>query len=200
MSAPELRYTDRDVREDGSLVDLAQDYLRRYTGEFAFLVDLQEALVTRGRPLTVANVRGVLNCMRNDPRVCLTLPSPRFTEPEPRVPRLQVVEEDIEERRPRYKVEMTWHWPVLVSMHKGAQVWHLLDPLDSYLEVSPYLRQGSSERVIAVHLEAVCGWRKYDFVGSFQEAVESMELVAEVLPEPPEHRRPCATCTRLTDS
>lgn len=196
MSAPELRYTDRDVREDASLLPLAEDYLRGYTGDFAFLVDLRQALVSHGRPLTVANVRGVLNCMRNDPRVCLALPSPRALEPPVR--RLQVVEHDVEERRPRYTLKMGWHWPVLISTRKGAQVWHWLDARDTEVEVSPYLRQGSPDRVVTVRLEAVCGWSAWDHVPSLQAAVDSVEVVAEVLPEPPEDRRPCATCTRLT--
>jgi len=63
-----LKYTDRDVRENPEFFDYAVDYLRQYEGEFAFLVDCKMR-VASGWDLSVGMVRGVLNCMRNDPRV-----------------------------------------------------------------------------------------------------------------------------------
>lgn len=70
----ERKYTDRDVREDENLTDAAIDYLERYQGEFDFLVDCKMR-IANGSGLNVGMIRGVLNCMRHDPRV-KNLPEP----------------------------------------------------------------------------------------------------------------------------
>lgn len=75
-AAPELRYTDRDVRDDPSLVDLAVAYVMNYTGEFEPLVDAKEYLEEEGE-LTIALTRKVLNCMRHDANVMSRLPRPQ---------------------------------------------------------------------------------------------------------------------------
>ena len=74
--APEYRYTDRDVRADESLTDLAIAYLRAYTGEFEPLLEAKELYEEDGE-LPVAIVRRVLNCMRHDARVAADLPRPK---------------------------------------------------------------------------------------------------------------------------
>lgn len=74
-AAPGIKYTDRDVRENEDLTDEVYRYVRGYTGEFQFLVDAKMAL-ERDQYLPVPVVRGVLNCMRVDPRVAGTLPAP----------------------------------------------------------------------------------------------------------------------------
>ena len=74
-AAPQIKYTDRDLREDVALHDRAEEYARNYTGEFQFLIDAKMSLERDGGlPTPVA--RGVLNCMRVDPRVAGTLPPP----------------------------------------------------------------------------------------------------------------------------
>lgn len=75
-NAPLTKYTDRDVREDSSLVEMALAYLRTYEGEFQFLVDCKMRLATE-TPFTPGMVRGILNCMRVDPR------APEMPEPLP---------------------------------------------------------------------------------------------------------------------
>lgn len=72
------RYNDRDVRDNPSLRQIAEDYLEQYTGEFEFLVDLKMRAAL-DYDLTDPMVRGVLNCMRNDPRV-VDLPEPGVHE------------------------------------------------------------------------------------------------------------------------
>ncbi len=72
--APERKYTDRDVRENPTFVDMVEEYLDRYTGDFEFLID-NKMRVARGMDLTTPQVRGVLNCMRHDPRIT-NLPEP----------------------------------------------------------------------------------------------------------------------------
>lgn len=73
MSA-DRKYTDRDVRENQSFYLTVIDYLENYEGEFDYLVDMKMR-VAMDRDLTVPMVRGVLNCMRHDPRVS-HLPEP----------------------------------------------------------------------------------------------------------------------------
>ena len=60
------KFTDRDIRDNPSLIYIAEEYLRGYTGDFEYLVACQEFLSDNGRiPASLA--RPVLNCMRNDP-------------------------------------------------------------------------------------------------------------------------------------
>src|SRR6478735_10697790 len=73
--APERKYTDRDVREDDSLRPIVESYLDTYEGEFDYLVDMKMTWAS-GRDLTTPQVRGVLNCMRHDPRLNIELPEP----------------------------------------------------------------------------------------------------------------------------
>lgn len=73
MSAA-LKYTDRDVRLNPAFYAVAVDYVFDYQGEFQYLLDCRER-ITSGGALTVGMVRGVLNCMRTDPRAPI-LPEP----------------------------------------------------------------------------------------------------------------------------
>lgn len=75
MIANDLRYTDRDVRDNPGVTARVVQYLREYTGEFEFLVDCK-ARVDNADDLSVGMIRGILNCMRNDPRV-IGLPTPK---------------------------------------------------------------------------------------------------------------------------
>lgn len=73
-TAPEVKYTDRDVRESEELVERALEYVRNYTGEFQYLIDMKLRVAQEG-DLTTPMIRGVLNCMRHDPRIT-DLPTP----------------------------------------------------------------------------------------------------------------------------
>jgi len=75
-TAPEIAYTDRDVREDSSLQPLALEYLRRYGGSFEPLVNAQE-LLKENNTLPTNIVRTVLNCMRYDSAVATSMPAPK---------------------------------------------------------------------------------------------------------------------------
>jgi hypothetical protein len=70
-----LKYTDRDVRENPGMIELAERFLEHYEGEFQFLVDAKRTF-RRGYTLNIATIRGVLNCMRSDSRVVHLLPEP----------------------------------------------------------------------------------------------------------------------------
>lgn len=75
-----IKYTDRDVRENPQYYDMVVEYLEQYQGEFEFLVSCKMR-VSSGIDLSVGMVRGVLNCMRADPRVGVMpepVPMPEF--------------------------------------------------------------------------------------------------------------------------
>lgn len=74
-TAPEMKYSDRDLRDDPSLMELAVAYILAYTGEFEPLVEAKEMYEEEGY-LTIPVARKVLNCMRHDARVAAELPPP----------------------------------------------------------------------------------------------------------------------------
>lgn len=76
-AAPEMKYTDRDVREDPDLTQLAIAYIANYTGEFDPLVEAKELFEEYGE-LTTPMIRKVLNCMRHDAQVVMQLPRPKY--------------------------------------------------------------------------------------------------------------------------
>jgi hypothetical protein len=69
------KYTDRDVRTNSDFYTLVCDYLLQYEGGFEFLIDCKMRL-EQNIDLSVGMVRGILNCMRVDPRV-KSLPEPQ---------------------------------------------------------------------------------------------------------------------------
>lgn len=73
-AAPETKYTDRDVRESPDLAEMAVEYVEQYGGEFEYLIDMKMRLA-QGYDLTTPMIRGILNCMRHDPRIT-GLPAP----------------------------------------------------------------------------------------------------------------------------
>jgi len=75
MGAPEYKYTDRDVRENANLREIAENYLIEYGGDFEPLVKAVQLLATEGN-LPTSMVRVVLNCMRHDANVVNDLPAP----------------------------------------------------------------------------------------------------------------------------
>lgn len=71
----ERKYTDRDVRENESLRDLAINYVLGYGGDFEPLVNAVDMLKEEG-DLPTNIIRVVLNCMRHDRNVAADLPQP----------------------------------------------------------------------------------------------------------------------------
>lgn len=89
----EWKYTDRDVREDGRLTELAITYLRTTGSTFEPIVRAQRVLAEEGA-LSVTAIRTVLNCMRQDFYLKIEMPIPERP--------LYVVPDD----RPRVKIDM----------------------------------------------------------------------------------------------
>lgn len=75
-----FKFTDDDVRRHPGYHDVVLSYLDQYHGSFTFLLDVKRR-VENGLDLTTGHVRGVLNCMRIDPRVQIPevddLPKPK---------------------------------------------------------------------------------------------------------------------------
>lgn len=91
-----LKYTDRDVRENPNFTNLAIDYLMDYEGEFAFLIDCKMRIAS-GMDLSVGMVRGILNCMRVDPR------APELPEPQVWDGEADVIPMPERRQRPSYR-------------------------------------------------------------------------------------------------
>lgn len=70
----EDRYTDRDVRENPRLALIAEWYALNYTGDFPYMKDMRDH-VQSGIELNVSAVRGIMNCLRNDPHMAGRVPS-----------------------------------------------------------------------------------------------------------------------------
>lgn len=86
LEAPEFKYSDRNVRENPELRDLAEAYIRAYGGDFEPLLNAKRELSRSGR-LETRTVRVVLNCMRYDVNASSALP-------EPQAPTLELVRKE----------------------------------------------------------------------------------------------------------
>jgi len=192
------RYTDRHVREDVSLIDVAEGYAQAYTGDFEFMVDIRDRL-RDGQRLTVTQVRGVLNCMRHDPRVGhLPVPASGGGARVIRLPAHLMVAPpgDDESRRPPYvDAAVRWKKTYLLSHHRSAQVIHHLDARRSYVR---FHRGGNRSRPRIV-IQTVCGTHWYDRQPGFAnlECITAAEATALVTSGV---WRPCRRCEVLTQS
>lgn len=125
----DYKFTDTDVRAHPQLTNAVYDFLSTYEGEFAFLVEARKTLSSL-KFLHIATVRGVLNCMRIDPRgqkllsayreeqEPLQVAAPYFVQSRPRVPRSVIA----------VPMRTTFKAEYVLSTHKQAYKAHLLDP------------------------------------------------------------------------
>lgn len=104
MAAPEHKYSDRDVRENPDLAEMAYEYLDTYGGEYEPLVRAQEVL-RDGRYLTTSQTRVVLNCMRHDWNIADQLPQPmaKVIEMPQRDNEVEVIPKRKKFKEPSYK-------------------------------------------------------------------------------------------------
>ena len=136
----DYRYTDRDVREDSRLVDLACAYLKTYGGDFEPLIEAKTYLRIVGEPPT-AMIRKVLNCMRHDNNMAGRMPVPHrpsydiedVVAPPERVRKNAVVQ------RSRYPFDLktTWKKRIYAATTKHATAYHYLSPLASVIRYWP---------------------------------------------------------------
>lgn len=136
------RYNDTDVREDPTLIPEAEDYARKYTGSFEFMLAAQKR-VQGGKSLTVPMARGVLNCMRMDPSADAPEPQP-IPMPDQCPPSLSL-EEPPKERRSSVRMRTRIRVPFGMSSANGT-VLHRVDPR-GYIEWGhPWERTGDPPR------------------------------------------------------
>lgn len=153
------RYEDRHVRGDRSLVDAAEEYVQGYVGEFLFLLDCRDRLAT-GQRLTVGQVRGVLNCMRSDPRVG-ALPVPETTTTTSstgtgsNVINIAMRRSVRRSRPPYFDVPVRWHLVLGISNHKLASVVHRVDRT-STIRYYPHAVQDRFEDRFQCRIRWVC--------------------------------------------
>jgi hypothetical protein len=132
MQPAEYRFSDRDVREDPDLAQLAFQFARNYGGDFDFLVHAHTYAVEHGS-LHTSMARGVLNCMRSDIQG-LALLQERII---PRRARgLYIVEKP---PRPAYiNLPTTWHYDYVMSTWPSAEVVHVLNRDASHVRWFPH--------------------------------------------------------------
>lgn len=191
------KYDDRHVRDDPSLVTVAEGYVQRYTGDFLLLRELREQLLG-GRPLTVAQVRATLNCMRSDPRAG-QLPVPARPEgarilrfPGPHTPEDDCVDCSPRRRPAQVRLTVTWNRTLGTSTHVRAEVIHKVDRQRSRITYFPHMTHERFENRFQMSVYWMCGASATRETTQLITAEESRELVVGGL------RRRCPGCERRT--
>jgi hypothetical protein len=179
------KYTVRDVRESHNLSYVARDYAFQYTGDFEFMVDIQN-YVRAGVPLNAYQVKAVLNCMIYDPRAQHLLPPRVQFTPEmaaemvPPRRRLRVVPEPV--RKYPFSTLIQWNMDYLISTWKQTNTCHLLDKTsERYGERKSYLKWSPGQGTFFWYLKPVCSARL---------SQEYIHLVSK----PPQGRHMCRWC------
>lgn len=175
----DYRYTDRHVREDPRLTELACAYLKTYGGEFEPLLEAKTYLRVVGEPPT-GMIRTVLNCMRHDFSVAGRMPLPQ----RPELPHLVSLPDKAVDRTPqperitsaaRYPVELrtVWKQRIYIATAKRATAYHHLNAASSILRYYPFLGEYKA------FLRAWCG---------------SSLATGMLVPDPPADRHECRQC------
>jgi hypothetical protein len=149
LAAPDIRYTDRDVRENRVLHTIAEEFAKGYGGEFDPLVRAHNMMEMDGG-LTVAMARTVLNCMRHS---VSDLPEPKgYVMPSYPVKKQVKQEPAKEERESRilylganwrnHYTEVEYRSPrlkfdYLINVHKQAKWYHQIDHTQFVLKWYP---------------------------------------------------------------
>ena len=140
----DYRYTDRDVREDARLVDLACAYLKTYGGDFGPVIEAKTYLRVVGEPPT-AMIRTVLNCMRHDANLAgrMPVPSRPSFDIEDVVAPPKIRRARVEQERPRYPFDLkvTWKKRIIAATTKNATAYHHLSVTASVIRYWPAVGQ-----------------------------------------------------------
>ena len=174
QTAYDYKYTDKDVRENPNLREIATKYVEEYGGDFAPLVNIKLGLVHDEDELTTAEARIVLNCMRHDSTVNGSLPAPRFGVPADRPRRDAVVipmQRDRRSARHRGPVEHKCgrtqphdeHFTSGYDVKCPGVPWEItrygLIPTRGRIHGKPYAASATGALVHKVEGEAVFYWR-----------------------------------------
>jgi hypothetical protein len=198
-TAPEIKYTERDVRENDELRDLAETYVRNYGGEFDPLVRAFNMLSMDGA-LTTAMTRTVLNCMRHDINIASQLPEPRgYTLPERPHVLTNVKKKKEPKREPKmlyigarlgswqvYSYKCKINFDYVINLHMQAKWYHQIDHsrtvLCFYPQDWPHDYDGTYGKRNAFRLQELRGMCGADlrravgvtkFFGTLEDAEES---------------------------
>lgn len=180
VTAHDYRYTDRDVREDPRLTDLAIAYLQQYGGDFDPLVRAKRVM-NQGGEMTTVIIRTVLNCMRHDVNVADKMPVPTtpfyIVSEQPFVKKVHKIKAK-DEYRPPIELKTTWKKPYIAATTKTASAYHLLDPVLSSITYNPMTKEYRARP------KAYCN---------------AALITGILLDAPPEGRHLCRSCVKRKD-
>ena len=196
------RYTDRDVKNDERLYQIALEYLGSYSGTFQVLIDMKRAYIT-GHRLNVVQIRTILNCMLADPFV-VNMPVPEIRPFDASAVMLTnyrgsfgADEEDAQPRRPlmmmlRSRIKVDFSTSMNKTAYKIHQVDHRKTPV-VYRPLAPERSEprGWSKFHVDVHHE--CGTHLSDSTIQLLDLETANRLVAEG------KRSWCHTCDRMSE-
>ena len=168
----DVRFSDTDVRTYPQLTEIAINYAVDYAGEWEFMVAAR-SLAQQTGTLPTATARAVLNAMRADPKVVMSLPELCDLEPLPkfqrvlreeRIVQLDQKEEDykivVETHRYPFNVEIKWNMDYYLATHKQATAAHLLSHERSHVVYYPMWNKtnyASLKHRYMVNLKSECG-------------------------------------------
>lgn len=168
MSVYSYRYTDTQVRTYPRLTELAIEYAADYAGEWDFMIAARSLALQSGT-LPTATARAVLNAMRADPKVVMSLPELEDLEPAPRHQRIarvvdlpeNVNDYVIETVRWPFNVEIRWNRDWYLATTRRSRAAHLLNHSKSHLTYYPMFGKPdySIKRQYEFKLIAECGVR-----------------------------------------
>lgn len=188
MSEPayDHKYSDRDVRENPELRDLAIAYIDKYGGSFEPLLKIKQYIAYHGvETLATIQIRLVLNCMRHDPEVAGTLPAPKFGTPDGRGAVVIPMQRD-RRRRPAVAVVTKncgrtqphdEHWISMGVLKCEGVPWKVnrygLVPTRGRIKGKPFAVTVSGSLVHKVEGEAIFYWSPNQHEWGFREGIPS---------------------------
>lgn len=156
----DIKFSDTNVRTYPQLTEIAVEYAADYAGDWEFMVAARSLALQSGT-LPTATARAVLNAMRADPKVVMSLPELYDLEPTPKHLRVDRTEHAVEVTRWPFNVEIKWNLDYYCATHKQATAAHLLNHERSHLRYYPMFGRPnySIREQYEFNLIAECGVR-----------------------------------------
>lgn len=201
------RFTDRHVREDEELVDIAFAYARDYKGDWDVMQSAHDLAAEEGT-LPVPIARMVLNVMRADPAAQHLVPKGR-----PKIAEDDVIElADYRKRNggknkmpqePKNKfpfiVSTRWNVRYALSTHKLAQVAHIIrdkPPIDrrGIWDNYTFVRYVPRTKAYEVKIHAWCSKNWFSWMYRTDDYVADINKMGVLLTNDLQGRRICQQC------
>lgn len=156
-------YSDRDVREDPRLSNLAHAYIEQYTGSHEAILGKRRK-VARGGTLTTAEVRSTLNWMRSDyvwadalfaPNAKVVIPDVGEASPAAAA----VKEPPVSQPKPRFRkgsITMNARSRTRFVKNRSGLVFHLVNPTGR-TRARWNLKQDGVRRLVELNVATRCG-------------------------------------------